>query len=155
MDMALNPRLAPLVKQINPHLVGIARRVPPFVALRHVGRATGRRFTAPVVAFAGREPLDLSVTAAPGLPVETKAVRDILVTIPMPHGVDTDWVQNVLQAGRFELTRKGVTYQVTEPRVVDGAEAARVGVKAAVASKVLGIDQFLLGTLHRISLPDL
>lgn len=153
--MALNPRLAPFVKQLNPHLVGVARRVPPLVVISHVGRVSGRRFSTPVVAFAAREPLDLAVTAAPGLPVQTKGVRDILVAIPMPYGEDTDWVRNVLHAGEFELTRKGVTYKVTEPRVVDGAEAARVGVKAAVATRVVGVDAFLLGTLHRITLPDL
>ena len=153
--MALNPRLVPLVKHLNPYMVGLARRVPPFVTIAHTGRVTGKRFTTPVLAFAAREPLDLSVTEAPGLPVQTKGVRDILVAIPMPYGDDTDWVQNVLHEGAFELTRKGITYRVTEPRVVDGAEAARVGVKASVATTALGIDRFLLGTLHRISLPDL
>lgn len=153
--MALDPRLVPLVKRMNPHMVGFARRVPPFVTITHVGRTSGRVYTNPVVAFAAREPLDLSVTAAPGLPVQTKGVRDILVAIPLPYGDDTNWAQNVLHAGRFELTRKGVTYTVTEPRVIDAAEAARLGVKATMATNVIGVDKFLLGTLHRLKLPDL
>ncbi|QAY62235.1 hypothetical protein ET495_01925 [Xylanimonas allomyrinae] len=153
--MAVSPRVAPLMKRVNPHMVKFAKRVPPWVVITHVGRVSHRTFTTPLVAFAAREPLDLSVTAAPGLPVETKGVRDILVAIPLPWGDDTDWAQNVLAAGRFELTRKGVTYSVTEPHVVDAEEASRVGVKAAAATRLLGVGTFLVGTLHTTTLPDL
>ncbi|GAB2459323.1 hypothetical protein [Xylanimonas ulmi] len=153
--MAVNPRIAPLIKLVNPQMVKFAKRVPPWATITHVGRVSQRTFTTPVVAFAAREPLDLSVTAAPGLPVETKGTRDILVAIPMPWGQDTDWAQNVLAAGRFDLTRKGVTYSVAEPHVVDADEAARVGVKAAAATRLLGVGTFMVGTLRKTTLPDL
>ncbi|WP_425954546.1 hypothetical protein [Xylanimonas sp. McL0601] len=153
--MAISPRLAPLLKRVNPQMVKFARRVPPWVTITHVGRVSGRSFTTPLVAFAAREPLDLAVTAAPGIPVQTKGVRDILVAIPLPWGEDTDWARNVLHAGRFELTRKGTTYAVTEPHVVEADEAARVGVKAAAATRVFGVDKFIVGSLHKTVLPDL
>jgi hypothetical protein len=153
--MAIPARLAPLLKRVNPYVVTVARRVPPWVVITHVGRVSGRTFTTPLVAFAARRPLDPSVTTAPGVPVETKGVRDILVALPLPWGEDTDWAQNVLAAGTFTLTRRGIDYRVTDVQVVDAERAAALGVKAVAATNVLKVGKFVVGTLRRTVLPDI
>ncbi|PZR55338.1 hypothetical protein DNL40_02915 [Xylanimonas oleitrophica] len=153
--MAVPARIAPVLQRINPYVVPLARRVPPWVVVHHVGRVTGRAFQTPVVAFAARAPLDPTVTAAPRTPVQTKSVRDILVALPLPWGEDTDWAQNALAAGAFTLTRQGTDYDVTDVRVVDAREAAALGVKASAATELLRVRAFLVGTLHRSVLPDI
>jgi hypothetical protein len=46
------------------------------------------------------------------------------VMIGLPWGVDTNWARNVVAAGGASLTWKGREVWVTDPRIVDAAEAA-------------------------------
>ncbi|MCL1872378.1 MAG: hypothetical protein FWF90_18470 [Promicromonosporaceae bacterium] len=141
--MAINPRIAPLMRRVNPAMTKFAARVPPWVTLDHVGRKSGRTYTTPLVAFAVRDP-------------EAADVHQILVAFPLPWGPDTDWARNVLHAGRCEFTRRGVRYQVTDPHVVDLAEAARLGVRVAAAMEPAHLErQFLVGAVHRAVIPEL
>lgn len=130
--MAIKPWVAPIAKRANPRMLAFARRVPPFVVIEHVGRVSGRTYRTPVVAFAVHDPDSLGV----------------LVALPLPWGPDTDWARNVRRAGRFDLTRKGTRYTVTNPHVISAAEAADLGVGVA---RLMGDRQFMLGSLNAAS----
>lgn len=64
--------------------------------VHHVGRHSGSVYETPVV------------------PVTT----DDGFAIALPYGPGTDWVRNVLAAGRATITHEGETYEVERPRVV-------------------------------------
>lgn len=90
--------------------------------LTHVGRSSGTTY---------RTPLDAH-------PVDGGYVF-ILV-----YGSRSDWVRNVLTAGRAHLEIAGRDVELTAPRVVDGQEAWAVlpdSVKRPPS--VLGIDEYL------------
>lgn len=150
--MALSEKVAGAARRVNPWVLRMSSRVPPWVTVHHVGRETGKPHQTPVVAFAARAPIDPTATAAPGMPVEIQTVRDILVVVPLPWGPTTDWFQDVQRAGTFTLTRAGVDYAVERLRVVGAEEASRLGAKAWVAAHA-GVDEFLVGTLRRRPLP--
>jgi hypothetical protein len=49
--------------------------------------------------------------------------KDVIL-IGLPWGPNTQWARNVLAAGGAGMTWKGREHQTTEPRLVDGMEAA-------------------------------
>lgn len=77
----------------------LARGVRPVIT--HVGRVSGETY---------RTPLD------------AHAVDGGYVFI-LVYGSGSDWVRNVLAAGRARLTVAGEEVELTAPRVVDAAEA--------------------------------
>ena len=85
----------------NRLVVPIAGVVPPLALVHHVGRKSGRSHRTPVLAF----------------PVEGGTLT------PLPYGTDTDWVLNLLAAGRGDLEISGRRTAVENPRVVDAEEA--------------------------------
>lgn len=107
---------------MNPYVLKFSGRLPPWATVHHVGRSTGRHYATPVVAFAGREPLEV----APGNPVTPSDASDVLVVVPLPWGADVDWFANLQSAGRGRLTRRSTEYRVDRVRVVGADEAARV-----------------------------
>ena len=93
-----------------------------WAVLTHVGRSSGTAY---------RTPLD-------AIPVDGG------YAIAVVYGSDSDWVQNVLAAGRAELTVDGEQFEVTAPRIIAGAEAAPLlPADAAVPPAFLNIDEFL------------
>jgi deazaflavin-dependent oxidoreductase (nitroreductase family) len=74
----------------------IAGRLPPFAIVTHRGRVTGHDYTTPVWAF---------------------GTRDGLV-VALLYGATSDWVQNVLAAGRAEIKRSGTVRRYEQPRLV-------------------------------------
>lgn len=92
--MVLPRWLARINKRVfNP--VEIRRGARP--VLVHVGRSSGRTFRTPLDAF---------------------SVPDGYVFIPM-YGPRTDWVRNVLAAGRARLSVGGQEIQLEAPRMVN------------------------------------
>ena len=88
---------------LNPVMLLLAGRKRWYAsAIEHVGRRSGGRYTTPVVA--GGTPDDGFI-------------------VPLPYGTEIDWLRNVLAAGTASLRSRGITYQVTDPRIV----AARLG----------------------------
>ena len=69
--------------------------------VRHEGRKSGISYRTPLLAF----------------PVEGG------VLTPLPYGIDTDWVLNLLAAGGGKLEASGQQIAVENPRVVDTEEA--------------------------------
>ena len=73
----------------------------PYAIVRHVGRKSGREYETPMQ------------------PVKTNDG----FAVALPYGPNTDWLKNVLAAGRATLVFDGETYEVDRPEVVsmDGA----------------------------------
>lgn len=95
--------LAHLNKRITNRILGLlVARVPPFVGVEHVGRRSGRRYETVVWAF--------------------RAPHGWVVALT--YGSRSDWVRNVLAAGRARVRHVGGTDESTSPRLVRGAEAA-------------------------------
>ncbi len=138
-----------MTKRLNPVALRLTHRLPPYVTLHHVGRRSGRRYDTPVVGFAVREPRTI------GEPVTVASARDILVLHPLPWGADVDWCRNIRAAGQYTLTRRGHEYRVEDPHLMDGY-LARTALRTVprVASRLLGIDQFLAGRLRPPAGPD-
>lgn len=100
--------------------------------VHHVGRRSGTTYQTPVV------------------PVKT----DDGFVIALPYGPGTDWVQNVLAAGRATITHEGETYEVERPSVVpiDGLEVSFGGSDAQM-HRIFGVEQ-CLRLRHTTTSPD-
>jgi deazaflavin-dependent oxidoreductase (nitroreductase family) len=69
----------------------------PTAVVEHVGRTSGRRYDTPVVA----------------------APTDDGFVIALPYGPNTDWLKNVLTAGRATIRFQGASHDVEHPELVD------------------------------------
>ncbi|MGH9138136.1 MAG: nitroreductase family deazaflavin-dependent oxidoreductase [Acidimicrobiales bacterium] len=88
----------------NRALVAVAPFVPPWAVIRHVGRRSGAAYRTPVVAFPSGD----------------------VVVIPLPYGDQTDWVRNLLTAGRGQLDHLGHSHAIYNPRITDVATDGHV-----------------------------
>jgi deazaflavin-dependent oxidoreductase (nitroreductase family) len=100
----------------------VAGRVPGLGMVVHTGRRSGREYRTPVNVFH----------------------RDGGYAVALTYGPNTQWVRNVLAAGRAEIVTGGRARPVVNPRVV--TDRARSAVPAPVRSilRALDVDQFLL-----------
>src|SRR4029077_17303611 len=73
-----------------------AARLPGFGILTHLGRKSGRAYRTPVNVFRAPEGFLIALT----------------------YGRDSEWVRNVVAAGRCELATGGVRYQLSAPTIV-------------------------------------
>ncbi len=98
-------------------------RRPPFAALTHRGRVSGRSYRIPLNAFPCRSGFVFALT----------------------YGPAADWVRNVLAVGSAQLEYGGETVELVDPELV-GSEAVRPCLPAMVTPllRLLGVDQFLL-----------
>lgn len=90
---------APLARAISGR-----RWFPLFAVMHHRGRRSGTAYDTPIAV----------------IPTVT---RDVIL-IGLPWGRDTNWGRNVLAAGGATLTWKGQEFEATEPRIIEGPEAA-------------------------------
>ena len=81
----------------NPLMGTFAWLVPPLAVVHHVGRKSGRRYRAPVIAF---------------------SAADAFV-IPMTYGRDVDWARNIIRARGCEVQQMGRRHALRNPRIVD------------------------------------
>jgi deazaflavin-dependent oxidoreductase (nitroreductase family) len=72
------------------------RAEAPTSVVEHVGRTSGRRYETPVVA----------------------TEIDGGYAIALPYGPNTDWLKNVLAAGRATLRFDGAVHHLRKPRIV-------------------------------------
>jgi deazaflavin-dependent oxidoreductase (nitroreductase family) len=80
------------------------RWFPLWAKIHHRGRRSGTEYTTPVAI----------------VPTVSKQV----FLIGLPWGPKTNWARNVIAAGGATLTWKGGEHRATEPRLIDGTEAA-------------------------------
>ncbi|MBA2470463.1 MAG: nitroreductase family deazaflavin-dependent oxidoreductase [Chloroflexia bacterium] len=81
----------------NPVARRLAGRFPPFILIRHIGRRSGRRYETPVWAFRQPDGFLIVLTYGPG----------------------AEWVRNLFTAGSCDGVYGGVTYALTEARIVE------------------------------------
>lgn len=77
----------------NPLLSGLARRLPGFGVVRHLGRRSGRAYESPVCVFRFGS----------------------IYTIALTYGADADWVRNVLAQDGCSLVTQGRVQKLDQP----------------------------------------
>jgi deazaflavin-dependent oxidoreductase (nitroreductase family) len=88
------------VARFNAHVTNrvsrpLAGRLPGFAVVTHVGRRSGRTYQTPVNMFRDGERYVIALT----------------------YGADTQWVKNVMAAGRCDVRTNGTTVRLCEPRI--------------------------------------
>jgi deazaflavin-dependent oxidoreductase (nitroreductase family) len=109
-------------KVANPVMRLVAGRLPPFAIVRHRGRVTGRDYATPVLAFGTNDDLVFGVL----------------------YGTSSDWVSNLLAAGRADVKRRGEAHEYDQPRLVGRDEGLRlVPAIARGPFRLLGVRNFV------------
>jgi deazaflavin-dependent oxidoreductase (nitroreductase family) len=98
-----------------------ATRLPGFGILTHVGRKSGTVYRTPVNVF---------------------RVPDGFL-IALTYGPDSEWVRNVVAAGRCQLETRRVRYQLSAPTVVHDPSRRRFPPPVRVILRVIGADDFM------------
>ena len=99
--MPLPRSLARFNKHVTNKVLGRLAGWPPFAAIVHSGRTSGREYRTPVNAF---------------------PCGDAFL-IPLNYGSNSDWVRNVLHHGKATLSYRGGEIEVFRPRIVERSEA--------------------------------
>ncbi len=100
--MAAAPRRDPVRSLANRIFLMISGRwFRAYSIVRHVGRTSGREYQNPVSAY---------------------PLGDGFV-IPVLYGAQSQWVRNVMAAGRFTLRTKGRDYPLERPEIIPPARA--------------------------------
>ena len=105
--MTVNPRrkMARLNKRFFNRIQGAwAPYLLPYAVVVHRGRRSGATYRTPVVA----------------------CVQNGSLVIGLPYGADSDWVRNLLAADGGELIRRGDTYRLSSPKVVQSSDHSAV-----------------------------
>jgi deazaflavin-dependent oxidoreductase (nitroreductase family) len=116
-------RLRPAVNRyLNPVARPVARRLPSFAIVTHVGRRSGRRYRTPVNVF--------------------RRGDDFLVFLT--YGSDVQWVKNVLAAGSCSIETRGRVIELELPELVTDPDlrAAPAHVRF-IERRIAGVDQYL------------
>jgi deazaflavin-dependent oxidoreductase (nitroreductase family) len=101
--MKLSRRVARFNRLINNPVQGVySWLLPPWAVIVHRGRRSGRQYRTPLLAFK----------------------RDRTLIIALLYGEESDWLRNLKAAGGGYVIRAGRTFKVSEPRVIDTADAA-------------------------------
>jgi deazaflavin-dependent oxidoreductase (nitroreductase family) len=109
-------------KVANPVMRLVAGWLPPFALVRHRGRVTGRDYATPVLAFGTDDGLVVGVL----------------------YGTSSDWVSNLLAAGRAAVKRRGEAHEYEQLRFVGSDEGLRlVPVIVRGAFRLLGVRDFV------------
>jgi deazaflavin-dependent oxidoreductase (nitroreductase family) len=98
-----------------------APRLPGFGILTHVGRKSGRVYRTPVNVFRTPEGFLIALT----------------------YGRESEWVKNVLAAGRCELETRGVRYELSAPTIVHDPTRRRFPIPVRIVLRLIGADDFM------------
>ncbi len=103
--MPLPKRLARFNRHVTNRIVGpVARRLPGFAVVSHVGRHSGRVYRTPVNLFRDGDHYVIALT----------------------YGSDSQWVRNVLAAGAVDIETRGRRVRLVAPEVVRDARRSLV-----------------------------
>ena len=98
-----------------------ASRLPGFGVVTNAGRTSGKLYRTPVNVF--REPGGF--------------------LIALTYGRDSGWVRNVLAAGRCQLETRRVTYQLSEPVIVNDPTRRRFPLLVRVVLGLIDANDYL------------
>jgi len=98
-----------------------ANRLPGFGILTHVGRKSGRLYQTHVNVF--REPNGF--------------------LIALTYGRESEWVKNVLTAGKYQLETRGVLYELSTPTIVHDPSRRRFLFVVRMILRLIGENDFM------------
>jgi deazaflavin-dependent oxidoreductase (nitroreductase family) len=98
-----------------------ANRLPGFGILIHVGRKSGRVYRTPVNVFRVPEGFLIALT----------------------YGRDSEWVKNVLAAGKCQLETRLVRYQLSSPTIVHDPSRRRFPFVVRMILRLIGANDFM------------
>jgi deazaflavin-dependent oxidoreductase (nitroreductase family) len=111
--MTLSRRVARFNKRVTNRVQGVyAWLVPPWAVIVHRGRRSGRRYRTPLLAFR----------------------RDRTLIVALLYGQQSDWLRNLLHGGGHVI-RRGSTYTVPPPEVIETGEAQQLLARLSWASR--------------------
>jgi deazaflavin-dependent oxidoreductase (nitroreductase family) len=121
--MPLPRRLAKFNLVVTNRVLGpLARYVPGFAVVSHVGRRSGRTYRTPVNLFR----------------------RGDDYVIALMYGADSQWVRNVLAAGGADIETRGRRLHLVGPDVVRDPARALVPKPVRVPIGLVNVDEFML-----------
>jgi deazaflavin-dependent oxidoreductase (nitroreductase family) len=121
--MPLPRRLARFNLVVTNRVLGpLARYLPGFAVVEHVGRRSGRRYRTPVNFYR----------------------RGDGYAIALMYGSDSQWVRNVLAAGGVDVETRGGRLHLVHPRVVRDPARSLLPKLVRVPVGLLNVDEFML-----------
>lgn len=106
----------------NPVLGHAARRLPGFAIVMHVGRRSGRVHRSPVNLFRAGDRYVIALT----------------------YGADSQWVRNVIAAGRCEVETRGRIVPLRDPEIVNDPQRTLVPVPVRWILGRIDVDDFMV-----------
>jgi deazaflavin-dependent oxidoreductase (nitroreductase family) len=110
------------VRLTNPVLMPLARRLPGFAVVTHVGRRSGVEHRTPVNIFRYGECWVIALT----------------------YGADSQWVKNALAAGEIHAETRGRQRRLVRPEVVHDPSRAMIPPPARWILGLLDVDDVLV-----------
>jgi deazaflavin-dependent oxidoreductase (nitroreductase family) len=110
------------VKVTNPILMPLARRLPGFAVVTHVGRRSGTEYRTPVNLFRHGQRWVIALT----------------------YGADSQWVRNALAAGEIRVETRRRRLRLVAPEVVRDPSRAMIPPPARWILGLLGVDDVLV-----------
>lgn len=121
--MPLPRRLAKFNRVVTNRVLGpLARFLPGFAVVSHVGRRSGRSYRTPVNLFRRGNGYVISLT----------------------YGADSQWVRNVLAAGGADIETRGRRLHLVDPEVVRDPARSPVPKPVRVPLRLANVDAFML-----------
>jgi deazaflavin-dependent oxidoreductase (nitroreductase family) len=121
--MPLPRQLARFNRRVTNRVLGpLARFLPGFAVVSHVGRRSGRIYRTPVNLFRRADGYVIALT----------------------YGAESQWVRNVLAAGRAEIETRGRRLELVDPQVVRDPSRSSVPRPVRVALRVINVEEFML-----------
>jgi deazaflavin-dependent oxidoreductase (nitroreductase family) len=121
--MPLPKRLARFNLHVTNRVLGpVARRLPGFAVVSHVGRRSGRVRQTPVNLFRAGDRYVIALT----------------------YGADSQWVRNVLAAGAVDIETRGRRLRLVAPEVVHDAQRSLVPTPVRPVLGLARVSDFML-----------
>ncbi len=114
------------VRVTNRLLWPVVRFLPSFGRVVHVGRKSGRVYRTPVNLFR----------------------RGDRVVFAMTYGIETDWLKNVLAAGRFEFESRHETLRLVDPQVIHDPTQHLAPWPVRIPLRLTGVADFLVADIE-------
>ena len=121
--MPLPKRLARFNRHVTNRVLGpVARHLPGFAVVTHVGRRSGRVYRTPVNLFHDQDRYVIALT----------------------YGSDSQWVRNVLAAGAVDVETRGRRLHLVAPEVVHDDRRSLVPEPVRPILRLVRVGEFML-----------